>query len=158
MTLAAVGCGDRDEQQTVTVTAPTASTPDATTPPPDATQPGTTTVAPPATTTTPAPADPAPGGDEQQVRVPASFVVVAPGRLEPPTITVPPFLAIEISVRSDDGRPHRLVLGAAPRTTLDVRAGRRAAVRIRGLRAGQYLVMLDGRPAGALLVGGEVGP
>jgi hypothetical protein len=31
-------------------------------------------------------------------------------------------------------------------------------VRIGGLRAGRYAVLLDGREAGALVAGGEVGP
>jgi predicted small secreted protein len=140
---------------------PTASAPEATAPPPDATQPGTGPVTTP-TTTTPRttqtqPAAPDDGG-EQQVRVPASFVVTAGGRLTPPTITVPPFLAVEISIRADDGRSHRLVLQTQPSHALQVGAGQRAAVRIRGLRAGRYAVTLDGRRAGALVAGGEVGP
>ncbi|HKG03149.1 MAG TPA: hypothetical protein VKB03_08205 [Conexibacter sp.] len=144
-------------------TNPTASAPDATAPPTDATQPGTApTTTPPTTTTTP-PTETQPSGDtgdggEQQVRVPASFVVTQSGRLTPPTITVPPFLAVEISIRSDDGRPHRLVIQTPQPHTLQVAAGRRAAVRIAGLRADRYTVTLDGRRAGALVAGGEVGP
>jgi hypothetical protein len=141
---------------------PTASAPDATAPPPDATQPGTTAVTPPATAppetqTEPSDGDGADGG-VQQVRVPASFVVEPGGRLMPHTITVPPFLAVEISVRADDGKPHRLVLQTPAPHVLQVAAGKRAAVRIPGLRAGRYAVSLDGHPAGALVAGGEVGP
>jgi ABC-type uncharacterized transport system auxiliary subunit len=143
-------------------TNPTASAPDATAPPTDATQPGTApTTTPPATTTPPTETQPSGdtgGGGEQQVRVPASFVVTQSGRLTPPTITVPPFLAVEISVRSDDGRPHRLVLQTPQPHALQVAASKRAAVRIAGLRAGRYTVTLDGRRAGALVAGGEVGP
>jgi hypothetical protein len=120
-------------------------------------------VTPPPATQTQPPATqpqttPSAGADEQQVRVPASFVVIAPGRLQPPTITVPPFLAVEISVRADDGQAHRLVVSTPTPQTLDVAAGQRAAVRIPGLRAGRYPVELDGRRAGALVAGGEVGP
>jgi hypothetical protein len=144
-------------------TNPTASAPDATAPPADATQPGTApTTAPPAKTTmTPTETQPpgdTGGGGEQEVRVPASFVVAQGGRLTPPTITVPPFLAVEISIRSDDGKPHELVLQTPVPRALQVTAGERAAVRIAGLRAGRYPVTLDGRPAGALVAGGEVGP
>jgi len=147
---------------------PTASAPDATAPPPDATQPGTTAVTP--TPTTPAPTQPEPpenggsdggtagGGGEQSVRVPASFVAMAGGRLTPPAITVPPFLAVEISVESGDGEAHQLVLRTPTPHTLRVAAGKRAAVRIPGLRAGRYAVLLDGRRAGTLVAGGEVGP
>jgi hypothetical protein len=143
-------------------TNPTASAPDATAPPTDATQPGTApTTIPPATTTAPTETQPSGdsgGGGEQQVRVPASFVVTPTGRLTPPIITVPPFLAVEISIRSDDSRPHTLVLRTAQPHTLQVAANERAAVRIAGLRAGRYAVTLDGRPAGVLVAGGEVGP
>ncbi|HEV7772815.1 MAG TPA: hypothetical protein VGO48_05950 [Conexibacter sp.] len=143
-------------------TNPTASAPDATAPPTNATQPGTApTTTPPATTTAPTETQPSGdtgGGGEQQVRVPASFVVTQSGRLTPPTITVPPFLAVEISIRSDDGRAHVLVLQTPQPHTLQVAAGKRAAVRIAGLRAGRYPVTLDGSRAGALVAGGEVGP
>jgi hypothetical protein len=144
---------------------PTASAPEATAPPPDATQPGTGPVTTPTTRTQTQAAPPADDdgsseddGGEQQIRVPASFVVTAGGRLTPPTITVPPFLAVEISVRADDGTSHRLVLQTQPPHALQVAAGAREAVRIRGLRAGRYPVTLDGRRAGALVAGGEVGP
>jgi hypothetical protein len=165
--LLAAGCGG-GSTGTGTV-APTASAPDATAPPPDATQPGTGPVTPPpATATQPAQTQTTPssggddasaGGGEQSVRVPASFVVAPGGRLRPPTITVPPFLAVEISVRSADGRAHRLVVRTPTPQTLDVAAGGRAAVRIPGLHAGRYAVALDGRAAaGTLVAGGEVGP
>lgn len=143
---------------------PTASAPEATAPPPDATQPGTTAVTPttPARTQT-TPADEDGGradedGGEQAVRVPATFTVTADGRLRPPTITVPPFLAVELSLAAQDGRPHTLVLQTAPPHALRVAADGRTAVRIPGLRAGRYPVTLDGRRAGALVAGGEVGP
>jgi hypothetical protein len=148
---------------------PTASAPEATAPPPDATQPGTTAVTPPPQTT-PAETEPptggnggasggtANGGGEQSVRVPAAFVVMAGGRLTPPTITVPPFLAVELSLRSRDGRSHRLVVRTPTPHGLSVTAGGHAAIRIPGLRADRYPVLLDGRRAGALVAGGEVGP
>jgi hypothetical protein len=151
--LAVSGCGDDDQPP------PTASAPEATTPPPDATQPGTTAVTPPPAETAPggaAPPDDA--GDEQAVRVPASFVVTPGGRLDPPEITVPPFLAVEVSVRADDGRAHRVEIRTPQPQVLDVAAGARAAVRIGGLRAGRYELLLDGRRAGAIVAGGEVGP
>jgi hypothetical protein len=146
---------------------PTASAPEATAPPTDATQPGTTAVTPPPAQTQTAPGEGGgpsgdggdePAGGEQQIRVPASFVVEPGGRLTPSTITVPPFLAVEISVRADDGKPHRLVVRTMPPHVLRVVAGKRAAVRIHGLRPGRYPVMLDGHRAGALVAGGEVGP
>ncbi|HEX7292579.1 MAG TPA: hypothetical protein VF250_15780 [Conexibacter sp.] len=161
-TLAACGGGNTGTGRSAE---PTASAPEATAPPPDATQPGTTAVTPPATTpaqTAPEDRDDGGGsgddGGEQAVRVPASFVVSPGGRLTPPTITVPPLLAVEISLRSDDGASHTLTLRTPSPHTLRAAAGERAAVRIAGLRAGRYAVALDGRRAGALVAGGEVGP
>jgi hypothetical protein len=170
-TVATAGCGG-GSTGTGPAGEPTASAPEATAPPSDATQPGTTAVTPPTTTgrTPVAPAhkhrsggaggggETGDGGGEQAVRVPASFTVTAGGRLVPSTITVPPFLAVELSIVASDGKPHRLLLRTTPPHALRVGAGARAAVRIRGLRAGRYAVMLDGRRAGALVAGGEVGP
>jgi len=142
--------------------APTASAPDATAPPPDAAQPGTgpvTTRRAPAPTRTQTHAlVPAPSGGATNVRIPAAFTVVAGGRLTPATISVPPFLAVEVSLQSVDGKAHRLVLQTPTPHALAVAAGGRAAVRIPGLRAGRYAVLLDGRRAGALVVGGDAGP
>lgn len=159
--LVLAGCGGGSVGPATTN--PTASAPDAKAPPPDATQPGTgpvttrTTAPPPTHTQAPAPS-PSPAGGSQAVRVPASFVVVAGGRLTPATITVPPFLALEISLQSADGKPHRLLVQTPAPHALAVAAGGRSAVRIAGLRAGRYAVVLDGRRAGALVVGGDGGP
>jgi hypothetical protein len=168
LTLSACGGGTTG---TGPSTEPTASAPEATTPPTDATQPGTTAVTPPPTTTTQPRTGPAEGtggasggggdaaaGGAQRVRVPAMFAVIPGGRIMPPTITVPPFLAVELSVVANDGKPHRLLLRTTPPHMLRVAAGARAVVRLRGLRAGRYAVLLDGRRAGALVAGGEVGP
>ena len=42
--------------------------------------------------------------------------------------------------------------------TLIVPAGGRASTLIRGLRAGQYAIDIDGTPRGTLIIGGEPGP
>lgn len=160
--LAVAGCGGGSVGSATT--SPTASAPDATSPPPDATQPGTgpvttQTAAPAAHARTQVPApSPSPAGGSQNVRIPATFVAAPGGRLAPATITVPPFLAVEVSLQSADGKPHRLVLETPAPHTVRVPGGGRAAVRIPGLRAGRYAVLLDGRRAGALVAGGDGGP
>jgi len=166
----AAGCGD-DDGGTVTTAAaqqtqpppaatePTASAPDATPPaPPTATseQEIPTSTVPPPPATTPTPAEEQGGGGEEAVRVPATYVI-RDGRLTPPTISVPPRLAIELTVVSD-GAPHVLVLRTPQARTLRVEAGARASLRMPGLRAGSYALTLDGKPAGELIAGGEVGP
>jgi len=164
----AAGCGDDDATTggtsptgptpAVTGDGPVASTPSATAPPTDATAP------PPQTTTTP----PADGRDDEgggsaepprdePVRVPATFEI-ADGRLAPPAITVPPFLAIEVSVANPSGGEAVVVVRTPRPVTLTVPAGARAAARVPGQRAGVYEVTVDGRAAGQLVVGGEAGP
>ncbi len=162
------GCGDDDGdagstaavQQTQAppaATEPTASAPDATPPaPPTATDAIPTTTVPAPPRTTPTPAEEQGGGGEEAVRVPATFVVQG-GRLTPPTISVPPRLAIELSLRADDAA-HVLVLRTPQPQTLRVEAGGTASLRMPGLRAGSYEITLDGRAAGELIAGGEVGP
>jgi hypothetical protein len=137
-------------------TAPTASAPDATAPPADATQPGTAPAAreePPVTDELPSG-----GGGAQNARVPARFVV-GYHHMRPRTITVPPMLAVQVSVRSDDGNQHRFVLETPEPRQLDVFPEQRAAsMRVPGLRAGRYRIRVDYEPFGALVVGGEAGP
>jgi hypothetical protein len=149
LALAAGGCGDSATTPSPTATNPIASTPESSPPPPDATQPGTG----PVTTTTPTPTT----TDEQRVRVPATFTITATG-IRPRTITVPPFLAIEIGALDADAHGHTLAIATDPPATLTVEAGKSASTRIRGQRAGRYPVEIDGHDAGTLVVGGEVGP
>lgn len=163
------GCGGSDDGATsaatttapprITSTGPVASTPDATQPPPQATEPLPPEQGTP-TTTTPPPTETAPPGDaaeEEPVRVPATFTAEGDA-LTPPRITVPPFLAVEVSVASGDGRAHVVVVGTPRSRRFEVPAGARGAVMVPGLRAGEYPIELDGREAGTLVVGGEVGP
>lgn len=91
-------------------------------------------------------------------RVPASFEILAGGRLTPATVSAPAFLALQISVRSADSTAHQLALGTPRPHSLTVAAHGHASVLIAGLRAGTYAVDVDGRPRGALLIGGEPGP
>ena len=88
--------------------------------------------------------------------MPAAFTIRG-GALTPPQVTVPPRLAIELSVQAD-GQSHTLVLDAPQPQTLRVAPNGRASLRMPGLRAGSYPITLDGRDAGELVVGGEVGP
>lgn len=166
--LIAGGCGDDDATTgstsptgptpAVTGDGPVASTP-VTTPPTDATAPPP----PPGTITTAPEDEPADEGTtgeppaEEPIRVPATFEIRG-GVLDPPGITVPPFLAIEVSVSNPDAG-ERVVVVQTPRPqTLRVPAGERAVARVPGQRAGVYEITLDGRAAGQLIVGGEAGP
>jgi hypothetical protein len=148
---------------TGTGTAPLAHAPEPTTPTPTPTNPNTNAAPAPTTPggTTPGATTPEtqPGGagDEQAVRVPATFTVRG-GKLTPATITVPPFLAVQVTVLAADGKAHTVLLRTPKPQTLQIAAGQRAGVRLAGLRAGRYAVELDGRGAGTLVAGGEGGP
>lgn len=164
---AAGGCGGGSTGNGTTE--PTASAPEATAPPTDATQPGTGATTTP-TGTTPAQTETLPSYRGQRgsttesggrnVRVPATFTVVG-SRLEPRTITVPPFLAIQLTLRASDRQFHRLRLLTPEGRELDLGAEqRKVSLLIPGQRAGRYKLRLDYEPTpvATLVVGGEVGP
>src|SRR5437588_677290 len=109
----------------------------------------------PATRTRAAPSRPAPsptGGTN--VRGPANFTISAGGKLSPPAITSPAFVAIELTFASGDGRGHRVVVRTPAPQTLLVPAGGRKSVKIAGLRQGSYPIAIDGAVKGSLISGG----
>jgi hypothetical protein len=92
------------------------------------------------------------------VRVPASYVIRSGGKLNPPVVTVPAFLAVQLSVASGDGSAHTVLVKTPSPHTLEVPAHGRKAILIGGQKAGQYAIVVDGKPAGSLTIGGEPGP
>jgi hypothetical protein len=153
--LVLAGCGSgKSDQATVgappqsrTSTAPTAAAPPKTSPP-AATAPsrsGSTTTS---------------GGGEEPIRVPVTLVFRPDGRVSPPTVTVPAFVAIELTLASRDGRAHVLRFDDGRRAyRLAVGAGGSRATTLPGLRAGSYRLQALGGGRGAMLVvGGEAGP
>jgi hypothetical protein len=148
--VAVVGCGD-DE----TVSSPS-PTPEATAVVTETPTPSPTETPMPTATEQPPPEEQEGGaGDEEEARVPARFVVSASG-VEPPQVSLPAWLAIELIVvnRLSEEIIARLQ-GAEP---LPVAAGETRSVRLDGRRPGRYPISFG--PAGdALLVtGAEAGP
>ncbi len=92
------------------------------------------------------------------MRLPAKFVLRSGGSLDPPTVSSPAFLAVELTVVSADARDHLVVLRTPVARSLSVTAGGRRSLLLAGLRAGRYQLDVDGVPRGALIVGGEPGP
>ena len=149
---ALAGCGD-DE----TVSAPS-PTPEATavvtetpTPTPTATESPT-----PTATEQPPPEEQEGGaGDEEAARVPARFTV-GPDGIDPPQVSVPAFLAIELVV---DNRLDRLIAvrleGADP---IIAGPGDVARVRLDGRRPGRYVVNFLSVGQALLVTGAEPGP
>ncbi|WP_354698625.1 hypothetical protein [Paraconexibacter sp. AEG42_29] len=144
-----------------TATAPqgTAAAPAATTgaPAADPATPSATAPAPPATT--PAGAAGAPGGDEEGIRIPATFSV-APGRVTPAEVTVAPFLRVELRLSSGDGAAHRFTLRTPSPITVDVPATGLVTRTVDGLKPGSYEIAVDdGAAAGRLTAADDaVGP
>ena len=146
------GCGD-DE----TVSAPS-PTPEATavqtetpTPTPTATETAT-----PTATEQPAPEEQEGGaGDEAEIRVPARFTV-GPEGIDPPQVSVPAFLAIELIVDNMLDRPIVVRLEGAEPITVD--AGEVAQARLDGRRKGRYVVNFLSVGQALLVTGAEPGP
>ena len=84
-------------------------------------------------------------------------MIRAGGKLNPPVVTVPAFLAVQLSIASGDGISHTVLLKTPPHT-LAVPAHGRKSILVPGLRAGTYQIDVDGRPGGTLTIGGEPGP
>ncbi len=97
-------------------------------------------------------------GESSNARVPAAFTLAASGRLNPPTISIPAFLAVAFSVRSASSTPHDVRLMTPRRHGLSVPAHGSASVLVPGLRAGSYPIEVDGVRHGTLAIGGEPGP
>ncbi len=91
-------------------------------------------------------------------RIPATFQLQAGGRLSPSTVSIPAFLAVDLSVASHDGAGHTVTVRIPSARTLTIGPHGHAAVLLRGLRAGQYAILVDGHPRGTLSIGGEPGP
>jgi hypothetical protein len=157
--LAVSGCGSDDSGTVKPVSSVSTAPPAATAAPQTApTSPANVQgTAPPPGATTDANAATTPS---EPIRVPATFIFTRPNRVQPPTVTIPAFVPVELTLASRDGRVHTLALRSDGRTyTLRVASGGRASTRIPGLRAGRYpLTAVGGGPGAALIVGGQVGP
>lgn len=95
-------------------------------------------------------------GDEEPIRVPATFTFTRDGAVRPPVVAVPAFFQIALRGVSRDGEPHEIVFQG---TRIAVPAGGRAGARVEGLKEGRYPVAIDGRENAATIVSGaEPGP
>jgi hypothetical protein len=140
LALAAAGCGGDDEpaSSTPTATAETETEATATVTTPTDTQTETAPAETPATPTETSPEDqPGGAGDEEPARTLALFTGRG-GRITPRLVRVPPFISIEVRLRSADGGAYALRFGS-----VTVQAGEGHT--FDGLRPGESLV---GRPAG----------
>jgi hypothetical protein len=149
---AVAGCGD---DETVSTPSPTPEATAVPTEEPTATPTATESPTPTATEQ-PAPEEQEGGaGDEEAARVPARFVVGSSG-VEPPQVSIPAFLAIELIVvnRLDDPMTVRLE-GEDP---VPVAAGDTVRARLAGRRPGRYPISFGSAGDALLVTGREPGP
>lgn len=161
--LAAGGCGsDGGSASTAdTGTNPTASAPDAKPPPTDATAPGGATTGTSTSDTGGTPAGTVTDdGGSTSVAASADFSIGG-SKMTPVQVTVPPFVAIDLSLKSTDGQKHSisvLVKGGNVYRVGAEASGAPSSTRVPGLQPGIYPVRGDGGQQSNLVVGGEPGP
>jgi hypothetical protein len=146
------GCGD-DEPAPVSEATPAPTAAATETPTPAATATETPT---PTATEQPSPEEQEGGaGDEEEARVPARFVVTE-GGIQPPEVSVPGFLAIELIVVNRTAEPVVARLdGVEP---LTANPGETTRARIEGRRKGRYPIDFGDAGQATLVSGVEVGP
>ena len=89
--------------------------------------------------------------------MPAIFSLKA-GKLTPSNVSVPAFLAAEVTVTSTDPSPHTVVVKVGKGYTFSVAPRGSGTVKVPGQKNGKYQVLVDGKPGGTLTWGGEPGP
>ncbi len=151
--LAAAGCGGDDEKASDTT--PAASTPTtASTPAPVTTPQAGTETTPPAKTS---PEDqPGGAGDEEPARVEAALTGRG-GKIGPREVRVPPYIAVEVTLHSADGRDYSVTVNGK---RLNVGSGNPSgSISLSGLRTNaSYLVKAsDGRTI-KVVASAEPGP
>ena len=127
---------DTSTEPEITTTVPTGSVP-----------------GPPGAPTTKKPSEPD-AGDEEAIRVPASFRIRR-GRITPPRVAVPAFLSIELVIANGDSASHRVSFRGR---TLTVAGGDTRSTVFEGLRKGTYPVVVAGGGRAAVVTGAEGGP
>ncbi len=161
-------CGGNDEGETTAAvpapttttgpTAPASTGPTGTTGTPAEPEPQkTTSTAPPTPPTEPTePGTPGPG-DEEPIRQPVAFEVGGED-VKPGSISVSPFLTIELKLENVGPTP-LVVRLVGTDTTIELAAGETKTKRLEGLKAGLYTLSVnDGAQVGTIVVGDDVGP
>jgi hypothetical protein len=97
-------------------------------------------------------------GRSKNVQLPAIFAIKAGGVLDPPQIAAPQRTAIELTIRSRDGRTHLFVLDTPHPYRATVQPGALTRRRLTGIPKGTYSIDVDHVRRGALIVGVAPGP
>jgi hypothetical protein len=155
---ALAGCGGGTTDQTASPAtpqpAPSAATETATA------TPTATASATPTATTQPLPSvspedQPGGAGDEEPIRVPAQFTV-RPDAVDPPAVSVPAFLTIQLIVRNDRDAPIVVRLEGAEPLSVAAHASGRAV--LEGRKKGRYPIDFGNGRSALLVSGAQPGP
>ena len=92
------------------------------------------------------------------MRIPAAFTIAAQGAVTPPLISVPPKVTIELALRNQDSRAHRVQLSVAHFPAVSVPAGGSKTTDVSGVAKGDYRLLVDGAPKARIVVGAVPGP
>ena len=100
-----------------------------------------------------------PTAPNTNVRIPATFIIRSGGALTPPLISAPADVTIELRLRNEDSKAHRVQL-TVPHfpPEVSVPAGASATSEITGVRKGTYRLLVDGAAKGRIVVGAVPGP
>jgi hypothetical protein len=118
----------------------------------------TTSSRPPEVPKNKAPKHSKPTAPNTNVRIPAAFTIAAGGAVNPPLISVPPKVTIELALRNQDSRAHRIQLSVAHFPAVSVPAGGSETTEVSGVAKGDYRLLVDGAPKARIVVGAVPGP
>lgn len=88
----------------------------------------------------------------------ATYSIGAGDNVSPQTVAVPSGVAVDLTVVSRDGKPHRVLVRTAPAHALQLPAGGRVSLLLTGLPDGSYVLLVDSRTTAILQVGAQPGP
>jgi hypothetical protein len=151
---ALAGCGGDDAEQSSSTPAPAPSAATETAAPASTGTPSPTATEQPLPSVSPED-QPGGAGDEEPTRVPVQFTITD-GKISPPQVAVPAFLALELIVRNESSQQVVVRLeGAEPMT---VGAGETGRARLEGRKKGSYVVDAGDAGQAVLVTGAEPGP
>jgi hypothetical protein len=151
---ALAGCGGDDGEQSSATPAPAPSAATEAATPSESGTPSPTATEQPLPSVNPED-QPGGAGDEEPTRVPVQFTITD-GKISPPQVAVPAFLALELIVRNKSSQQVVVRLeGAEPMT---VGAGDTGRARLEGRKKGSYVVDAGDAGQAVLVTGAEPGP
>jgi hypothetical protein len=92
------------------------------------------------------------------VRIPAAFVIGAGGAVTPPLISTPANVTIELQLRNQDAKAHRVMLSVPRFGGVGVPAHATTTTDVTGVPKGTYRLLVDGAPRARIVVGTVPGP